>query len=131
MSTGGKKRLRSSRVAALDLPPSRFERSLMALQRVDVLLRLMMCFATAVAIWGISGAWAPAFTFRENYVPQRDITARVAFERPDVIQTELARDRARAQSPFVYRQDAKDLDLLRRRWSSGSTKFSRSKSGKT
>lgn len=113
MSTGGKKRIRSTRVAPLELPPSRFERAIMALQRVDVLLRLMMCFATATAIWGISSAWAPAFTFRANYVPARDVTARVPFERPNPIQTELARDRARAQAPFVYRQDPKDLDLLR------------------
>ena len=113
MATGGKRKLRSSRVAALELPPSRFERSLMALQRVDVLLRLLMCFATAAAIWGISGAWAPAFTFRENYVPARDVTARVPFQRPDAFATEKARDRAREQTPYVYRQDAKDLDLLR------------------
>ncbi|MBL9082499.1 MAG: HDIG domain-containing protein [Planctomycetales bacterium] len=113
MASGPKKRLRSSRVAALELPPSRFERGLMALQRIDVLLRLMMCFATAVAIWGISGAWAPAFTFRENYVPHRDVTARVAFELPDENQTYLAKERAKAQAPFVYRQDPKDLDLLR------------------
>ncbi len=71
MSTGGKKRIRSTRVAPLELPPSRFERAIMALQRVDVLLRLMMCFATATAIWGISSAWAPAFTFRAGYVPAR------------------------------------------------------------
>ncbi|MCE9607156.1 MAG: HDIG domain-containing protein [Planctomycetia bacterium] len=113
MSTGAKKKRGSSRVAPLDLPPSRLARSLMALQRPDVMLRLMMCFATAVAIWGISSAWAPAFTFRENYVPVRDVMARVKFARVDDVKTKELRENAFKQAPYVYTQDPRDLDLRR------------------
>ena len=113
MSIGPKKKRGGSRVAPLDLPPSRLARALMVMQRPDVMLRIMMCFATAVAIWGISGAWAPAFTFRENYVPQRDVTARVNFTRVDDLQTTKARDQAFDQAPYVYTQNPTDLNLRR------------------
>lgn len=85
----------------------------MSLQRGDVLLRLAMCAVTAVALWVISSAWAPAFTFRNDYVPPRDVCARIAFERADPDQTQRERDRAFEQEPYVYRQDPKDLDLQR------------------
>lgn len=85
----------------------------MVVQRGDVLLRLAMCAATAVAVWAISGAWAPAFTYRENYLPVRDVTARLPFERPDLEQTQRDKDKAFEQEPYVYRQDAKELDLRR------------------
>jgi len=111
MSTGPKKKRGSSRVAPLDLPPSRLALALMALQRPDVMLRILMCFATALAIWGISGAWAPAFTFRENYVPQRDVTARVPFARADDAKTKEMQDKASNQAPYVYTQDPHDLEL--------------------
>jgi putative nucleotidyltransferase with HDIG domain len=85
----------------------------MVLQRGDVLVRLAMCFATAVAVWAISGAWAPAFTFREDYLPPRDVTARVPFTRPDPDQTRRDQDKAFEQEPYVYKQDPKELDLRR------------------
>ena len=83
MSTPPKKRTRLNRVAPLDLPPGRLERALMALQRGDVLLRLFLCLVTAVAIWALTGSWAPPFTYRLDYTPPRDITAKVAFSRID------------------------------------------------
>ena len=85
----------------------------MSLQRGDVLLRLALCAVTAVAVWAISAGWAPAFTFRRDYVPPRDVCARIAFERVDPDQTQRDRDRAFEQEPYVYRQDPKDLDLQR------------------
>lgn len=83
----------------------------MALQRGDVLLRLGMCLATAIIVWAISGAWAPAFTFRRDYVPSRDVTARILVERADPEQTRRAREKASDQEPYVYEQDPKDLEL--------------------
>jgi len=83
----------------------------MALQRGDVLLRLFLCFLTAVAIWALTGSWAPPFTYRVNYTPPRDITAKVKFERIDKEQTELERDRKMQQAASVYRQDPKDFEL--------------------
>src|SRR4051812_6403585 len=109
MSTPPKKRTRLNRVAPLDLPPNRLERALMALQRGDVLLRLFLCLLTAVAIWALTGGWAPPFTYRVDYVPPRDITAKVDFERVDEEQTRLERDRKMQQAASVYRQDPKDF----------------------
>lgn len=113
MSIGSRKRSKLSRVAALDLPPNRFERVLILLQQGDVLLRLALCVVAAVAIWFISGGWAPPFTFREGFRPPRDVTARVRFDIPDPAATERERDTAFRQAPFVYRQDPKGLDLLK------------------
>jgi len=111
MSMGGRKRSKLNRVVALDLPPNRLERALMIVQRGDVLLRLALCAVAAIAIWAISGGWAPPFTFREGYQPVRDVTARTAFALPDPEQTDRARDKAFEQEPYVYRQDPKELDL--------------------
>jgi len=83
----------------------------MALQRGDVLLRLFLCLVTAVAIWALTGSWAPPFTYRLDYTPPRDITAKVAFQREDLEKTGIERDRQMQQSAFVYRQDPKDFEL--------------------
>jgi putative nucleotidyltransferase with HDIG domain len=111
MSNPSKKRTRLNRVAPLDLPPGRLERALMALQRGDVLLRLFLCLVTAVAIWALTGSWAPPFTYRLDYTPQRDVTAKVAFKREDVEKTRIERDRVMQQTPYVYRQNPKDFEL--------------------
>jgi cyclic-di-AMP phosphodiesterase PgpH len=83
----------------------------MALQRGDVLLRLFLCLLTAIAIWALTGSWAPPFTYRVDYTPPRDITAKVKFERIDEEQTRLERDRKMQQAASVYRQDPKDFEL--------------------
>lgn len=111
MSMGGRKRSKLNRVVALDLPPNRLERALMIVQRGDVLLRLALCAVAAVAIWAISGGWAPPFVYREGYQPARDVTARTAFALPDPEQTDRDREKAFEQEPYVYRQDPKELDL--------------------
>jgi len=113
MSSGSRKRSKLSRVAPLDLPPGRFERALMLLQQGEVLLRLALCAVAAIAVWAISGSWAPPFTFREGFRPIRDVTARTAFELPDPEQTKRERDIAHERAPFVYEQDVKELDLRR------------------
>jgi putative nucleotidyltransferase with HDIG domain len=113
MSIGSKKRPRLSRVAPLDLPPNRLERALMVLQRGDVLLRLALCAVAAVAIWFISGGWAPPFTYREGFRPPRDVTARTKFEIPDPVQTERDREKAEEQEPFAYKHEPKELNLRR------------------
>ncbi|HEX4129002.1 MAG TPA: HDIG domain-containing protein [Pirellulales bacterium] len=111
MSTGQRKR--SSRVAALELPPGRFEQTLETLKRGDVLLRLALCVLTAIALWAVTASWAPPFNFREGDVPNRDITARLAFKQADPLATQEAQRRAASREPVVYRQDAKGLQLLR------------------
>ena len=50
MPTSGQKRTRSERVAALELPPSGWERALASLRRRDVLLRIGLCLLTALVL---------------------------------------------------------------------------------
>lgn len=113
MSTTARKRPRSPRVTSFELPPGRAARLLAALQRGDVLLRLAFCLVAALTICALCRAWAPSFAFREAWVPPRDVSARVAFQRPDPQGTEKARERAAAQEPYVYMQNPKELQLLR------------------
>ncbi|MEQ8790775.1 MAG: HDIG domain-containing protein [Pirellulaceae bacterium] len=110
MSSGLPKRSRST----LQLPPGHFARSLVFLRRNDVLLRLGLCAAAAVAMWLITSAWRPAFPFRLGHTPPRDISARVEFSVPDARATENARQRARADVICLYQHDPQPLDELQR-----------------
>ncbi|HWA97242.1 MAG TPA: HDIG domain-containing protein, partial [Pirellulales bacterium] len=113
MSTVGKKRsTRSGRVASLELPPGKLEQTLDSLKRGDVSLRLALCVLAAIALWAVTCSWAPPFSFREGYVPNRDITARIAFRQADPVATQEAQRRAAVREPVVYKQDAKGLQLL-------------------
>lgn len=89
MSTGGRKRTRSERVAALELPPSRVERLVIRVRQSDVLLRIGLCLAAAIAISVIAEAWKPPFRYRQGDTPARDVVARIDFVEPE------ARDPAR------------------------------------
>ena len=50
MATGGQKRTRSERVAALELPPGQWERAWISLRRRDVLARIGLALVAAVAM---------------------------------------------------------------------------------
>ncbi|HEX3870955.1 MAG TPA: HDIG domain-containing protein, partial [Pirellulales bacterium] len=114
MSTAGRKKpSKTGRVASLELPPGRFERFVDALKRGGTLLRLSLCVVCAVSLWGVTKGWAPPFSFREGFVPNRDVTARLPFKQPDPSATAEAKRRAASREPVVYRQDAKGLQLLR------------------
>jgi len=113
MASGNKKRTRSEHVASLELPPGRFGQMFASVQRPDVLLRLGLCVLAALAMFLVTGAWAPPFAYRSGYIPPRDIVARIEFEFPD----EGARDRLREQAArnirCVYENDGKQLKQLR------------------
>lgn len=79
MSTGGQKRTRSERVAALELPPSRVTQLTQQLQHGDVLLRLGLCLVSALALLAIARGWSPPFSYRTGQTPTHDIVARVEF----------------------------------------------------
>ncbi|HEY2761607.1 MAG TPA: hypothetical protein VGI75_12710, partial [Pirellulales bacterium] len=113
MSSGGQKKTRLERVAALEMPPNMVERLLGDLQRGDVLLRIGLCFLSAVFLWGVVGAWAPPFAIRRGFVPDRDILARVEFKKKDDVATQTARERAANQVRFIYEQDPSSLVQLR------------------
>lgn len=113
MASGGQKRTRSERVAALEIRPGKWERAWANLRRRDVLLRLGLALATALVICLVIRGWQSPFAYRIGYVPVRDITARVPFSMPDPAATDLARVRARSQVRYVYSQDAEPLVRLR------------------
>jgi putative nucleotidyltransferase with HDIG domain len=110
--SAGSKRTRSERVAALELPPGRLARVFLHLRRGSVLVRLALCFLAAAALWLVSGAGVPPFPYRENEVPLRDITARIAFSRPDQGATDRARALARERVLSIYENDPDPLVQL-------------------
>lgn len=112
MSSGGQKRKRSERVAALELPPGTWERVWIGVRRREVLLRLGMCLATALVLCAILRGWNPPFTSRVGHSRQYDFVARVPFEVPDALATQAARDRARRQVRCVYRNNPEPLKRL-------------------
>lgn len=79
MATGGQKRTRSERVAALSLPPGKWKRVWLHLHEHDVWLRIGLCMLTAVVLCVVIRGWNPPFVYRTDYTPSRDIVARVPF----------------------------------------------------
>lgn len=104
---------RLERISALELPPGQWERAWANLRRRDLLGRIALAVLAAVCICQIIHGWEPPFAFRTGYVPPRNITATVAFQKADVVATQAARQRAKAQARYVYLQDAAPLVQLR------------------
>lgn len=124
MATGGQRRTRSERVAALELPPGQWERAWIGLRRRDVIGRIALAFAAAVAVCTIIRAWDPPMPWRLGVAPPRYVTARVAFEVPDTSATDVARaeagrdakaarEKARGEAKFVFANDSQPLVRLR------------------
>ena len=80
MATGGQRKKRSQRVAALELPPGVWRRAWASLRRHDVLLRIGLCLLAALVLCVVIRGWHPPFAYRKDYVPSRDLVARVPFE---------------------------------------------------
>lgn len=102
MASGGQRRTRLERVAALELPPGRWERAWNSLRRGDVLLRLGVGLLTAVVLCGVICGWSSPFPYRTGQVLSHDVRARVPFDAVDRAATETARDVARRQTRAVY-----------------------------
>ena len=115
MSTGNQTRTRSQRVAALELPPSRFSELLGQVRRGAVALRLALCLGTSLLLWGITQGWNPPRDFRLDRVPTRPLIARTAFEQPDEQATEEARRQARNSAIAVYDKNPAELLQLQAR----------------
>jgi len=113
MSTGGTKRTRSERVAALELPPSRAARLLLQLRRSATLARLGLSLLAIIALWVVMRGWAPPFPYHMGYVPHRELTARVSFEKPNPEATRDQQQAARRRTRYVYVQDPEPLVRLR------------------
>ena len=79
MVTGGQKRTRSERVAALELPPSRWEQVWASMLHREMLARLGVSLVAAVAICAVIRGWDPPFRYRAGYTPEHDIAASFPF----------------------------------------------------
>jgi len=110
MATGVQRRTRWERVAALELPPTRWEQAWASLQRRDVLLRIGLCVATAVMVCVVIRGWHPPFVFRVGQVLPGDVVARAPFQTEDQEATRSARDLARRQVRWIYVHDPRPLD---------------------
>ncbi len=95
------------------LPPGLFSRAWQVLRRTDVLIRVGLCILAALATWGVTRAWAPSFSYRTGFIPNREIIARVDFKEEDQAETEKRREQAKAQAEFVYENDPRPLEELR------------------
>lgn len=113
MSSGSKKRTRSERVAAVELPPGLWGSLRMHLRRGHVLVRLAMCAIAAIVLWAITGGWVPPQQFHLGDIPPRDVTARVQFEKLDEKATAEAREQARKLAVAWYEQDPAPIAQLR------------------
>jgi putative nucleotidyltransferase with HDIG domain len=113
MATGGQKRTRSERVAALELPPGQWERAWVGLRRRDVMGRIVLALLAAVAMCCVIRGWDPPFAYRSGSMPSRDIVARVPFTQEDPTATSAARERARSEVRYIFAQDPKPLEQLR------------------
>ncbi len=113
MSTGGTKRTRSERVAALELPPGRTARLLLQLRHSATLVRLGLTLLAIVALWVVVRGWAPPFPYRVGQVPHRELTARVSFEKSNPDATRDQQQAARRRTRYVYVQDPEPLVQLR------------------
>ena len=113
MATGGQRRKRSDRVAALGIPPGQWERAWASLRRRDVLGRIGLAAVSAVLMALVIQGWDPPLAYRTGYTPPRDIVARVTFEEHDPEATRVARERAKLRVPHVYARDNEPLVQLR------------------
>ena len=112
MSSGSPTK-RTSRVASVQLPPSRVAIAWEMLKRADVLTRISMCIVAALAVWLITRGWQPPFAFREGDIPSRSVTARVPFQTVNVEETEQARELSRRRIITIYRHQRSELQHLR------------------
>lgn len=113
MSYSASKRYRSNRADPIGLPPGLIGKTWTALQRGPVLMRLGVCLLAAAAMWLVTGAWAPSFSYRTGYVPPRDVITRVNFEVENPEKTNEARQARKRELPHVYNNNPKQLEEVR------------------
>ncbi|MBN1589090.1 MAG: HDIG domain-containing protein [Pirellulales bacterium] len=113
MAASGSRKTRSERVAALELPPSKFERALTSLGQRDVLLRLGIGVLAAVVLAAVLHSWSTPFSYRTDYVFDRDVVARAPFQVFDLKATEDEESLARSRARAVYDQNPEPLVQLR------------------
>jgi putative nucleotidyltransferase with HDIG domain len=113
MSNGSQRRTRSERVAALELPPGRWERAWIGVCHHDFLARAGLSLGAAAAICFFIRAWDPPMRGREGSTPNHFVTSRVDFSRSDPDATSEARNKARQETKAVFKHDPQAIVRLR------------------
>jgi cyclic-di-AMP phosphodiesterase PgpH len=114
MSSGSPKRSRSERVSRTVAPRDGLARWLAIARNRHIMVRLGLCFLAAMAMWLLTGAWAPSFPYRTGYIPPRDLVARTPFSVLDEKETEARRRQSRSEVLNIYDHDERPLVELRR-----------------
>src|SRR5436305_15065131 len=83
MPSGNQKRTRIQRVAALEMPPSPLERIVASFQREEVLWRIGLCMAVALALWVVVRGWGPPFAYWRGYIPPGTIFGQATLQPKD------------------------------------------------
>jgi cyclic-di-AMP phosphodiesterase PgpH len=113
MAFGLRKSKRFERVAALELPPSQWERAWKSLSHRDVLARIAVALLAAAALCSVIHGWNPPFAFRTGHTPRRDIVATVTFSKADPATTQANKQQARARTRYVYARNSESLVQVR------------------
>lgn len=113
MSTNSKSKTRSERVANLKLEKLGWQLWLEEITRLDSMLRLGIAILAAIIITLFVRGWEPPFAYREGFVPQRAILARVPFKFEDALKTDALRIQASREVPCIYENRKEPLVQLR------------------
>ncbi len=112
-SNGNRKRTRSERVAALELPPGVLQRAWEYVHHGDVLARLGLCGLAIVGLWFVTMGWSIPLGYHRNFTPLRDIVAKIEFQKADPDATKEAKASAARMVSYVYEHDIDRLIQLR------------------
>ena len=114
MSNGSQRRTRSERVAALELPPGRWERVWLGLCHRDVLARMALAFAGRGGRVRHHSGMGPAAALAHGHGAQRDSSRRAwPSRRKNPKETAQKRRMARDTTKAIFLQDVKPLEQLR------------------
>jgi hypothetical protein len=117
----GQKRSRTSRAAALRASASLSGRIDETLRDRRLVLRLLLCLLSIVAIVHAVQAWKAQFPYRLGDRADHGITAKIDFQRLNVTRTNDALSARAKQVPFVFENDPKPLTGLAARLRSNLT----------
>jgi len=81
--------------------------------RPDVLLRLGLCMAASAVLLILLQGWVEPFGYQVGSMPVHGVVSRVAFDKPDLDATRLARERATSRVRVVYAHDKAPIVGLR------------------
>jgi len=104
---------RRSRPGSLDLPHGFWGMLAERMARPDVLLRLGLCMAASAVLLILLQGWVEPFGYQVGSMPVHGVVSRVAFDKPDLDATRLARERATSRVRVVYAHDKAPIVGLR------------------